>query len=273
MVKVDEPDDDTACLMLRGLKSRYADHHGVHITDDAVRAAVTLSRRYLTGRQLPDKAVDLLDTASARLRMSLDTVPQPLTRMKAQLTALAMEKQALLEDIALGNSARGDRLAAIEQEEIRLILALDTLETQYGQELQLTEALLACRRDISRRAEISDLQTALIAVQQGNPLLGLDVDVRTVATVIADWTGVPLSSLMKDEQTELLSLEESLGKRVVGRGGGPERYCPAPARRENRPDAGERSARGVPAGRAERHRQNGNGARPRPMRCSAARKR
>ena len=105
MVKVDEPDDDTACLMLRGLKSRYADHHGVHITDDAVRAAVTLSRRYLTGRQLPDKAVDLLDTASARLRMSLDTVPQPLTRMKAQLTALAMEKQALLEDIALGNSA------------------------------------------------------------------------------------------------------------------------------------------------------------------------
>lgn len=192
MVKVDEPDDDTACLMLRGLKSRYADHHGVHITDDAVRAAVTLSRRYLTGRQLPDKAVDLLDTASARLRMSLDTVPEPLTRMKAQLTALAMEKQALLEDIALGNSARGDRLAAIEQEEIRLILALDTLETQYGQELQLTEALLACRRDISRQAEISDLQTALIAVQQGNPLLGLDVDVRTVATVIADWTGVPL---------------------------------------------------------------------------------
>ncbi len=270
MVKVDEPDDDTACLMLRGLKSRYADHHGVHITDDAVRAAVTLSRRYLTGRQLPDKAVDLLDTASARLRMSLDTVPQPLTRMKAQLTALAMEKQALLEDIALGNSARGDRLAAIEQEEIRLILALDTLETQYGQELQLTEALLACRRDISRRAEISDLQTALIAVQQGNPLLGLDVDVRTVATVIADWTGVPLSSLMKDEQTELLSLEESLGKRVVGRGGGPERYCPAPARRENRPDAGERSARGVPAGRAERHRQNGNGARP--GRCAVRRR-
>lgn len=74
MVKVDEPDDDTACLMLRGLKSRYAEHHGVHITDEAVKAAVALSRRYLTGRQLPDKAVDLLDTASARIRMSLDTV-------------------------------------------------------------------------------------------------------------------------------------------------------------------------------------------------------
>ncbi|HHD2838450.1 type VI secretion system ATPase TssH [Klebsiella quasipneumoniae] len=216
MIKVDELDDDTACLMLRGLKPRYAHHHGVHITDDAVRAAVTLSRRYLTGRQLPDKAVDLLDTASARLRMSLDTVPEPLTRLKAQLTALAMEKQALLEDIALGNSAHGERLAFIEQEENRLILALDTLEIEYGQELQLTEALRACRRDISRQGEINDLQNALTAAQHGNPLLGLDVDVRTVATVIADWTGVPLSSLMKDEQTELLSLEQSLGKRVVG---------------------------------------------------------
>lgn len=216
MVKVDEPDDDTACLMLRGLKSSYAQHHGVHITDEAVKAAVTLSRRYLTGRQLPDKAVDLLDTASARIRMSLDTVPEQLTRMKAQLTALDMEKQAMLEDIALGNSTESERLAVIEQEEIRIILALDTLETQYGQELTLTEELLACRADISRQAEIAALQSQLTAVQQGNPLLGLDVDARTVATVIADWTGVPLSSLMKDEQTELLSLEQHLAKRVVG---------------------------------------------------------
>ncbi|EOD5219365.1 TPA: type VI secretion system ATPase TssH, partial [Enterobacter hormaechei subsp. steigerwaltii] len=216
MVKVDEPDDDTACLMLRGLKSRYAEHHGVHITDEAVKAAVTLSRRYLTGRQLPDKAVDLLDTASARVRMSLDTIPEPLTRMKAQLTALAMEKQALLEDIAVGNTAHGERLAAIGEEEVAIILQLDERETRYGQELALTEELLACRTDISRQGEIADLQMQLTAVQQNTPLLGLDVDARTVATVIADWTGVPLSSLMKDEQTELLSLEHSLAKRVVG---------------------------------------------------------
>ena len=216
MVKVDEPDDDTACLMLRGLKSHYAEHHGVHITDVAVKAAVTLSRRYLTGRQLPDKAVDLLDTASARISMSLDTVPEQLTCLKAQLTALDMEKQALLEDIAVGNSAHGERLAANEQDEIRIILQLDERETQYGQELKLTEELLACRTDISRQAEISDLQTQLTIVQRNNPLLGLDVDARTVATVIADWTGVPLSSLMKDEQTELLRLENNLGKRVVG---------------------------------------------------------
>lgn len=216
MVKVDEPDDDTACLMLRGLKSRYAEHHGVHITDEAVRAAVTLSRRYLTGRQLPDKAVDLLDTASARIRMSLDTIPEPLTRLKVQLTALAMEKQALLEDIAVGKEAHREPLAAIERDEVRIILQLDELETQYGAELKLTEQLLACRSDISRQAEIADLQQQLRGIQQTNPLLGLDVDARTVATVIADWTGVPLSSLMKDEQTELLSLEHSLSKRVVG---------------------------------------------------------
>ncbi|HIC8866577.1 TPA: type VI secretion system ATPase TssH [Klebsiella variicola] len=220
MVKVDEPDDDTACLMLRGLKSRYAEHHGVHITDEAVRAAVTLSRRYLTGRQLPDKAVDLLDTASARIRMSLDTIPEPLTRLKVQLTALAMEKQALLEDIAAGKEAHREPLAAIERDEVRdevrIILQLDELETQYGAELKLTEQLLACRSDISRQAEIPDLQQQLRGIQQTNPLLGLDVDARTVATVIADWTGVPLSSLMKDEQTELLSLEHNLSKRVVG---------------------------------------------------------
>lgn len=216
MVKVDEPDDNTACLMLRGLKSRYAEHHGVHITDEAVKAAVTLSRRYLTGRQLPDKAVDLLDTASARIRMSLDTIPEPLTRMKAQLTALAMEKQALLEDIVVGNTAHGERLTAIGEEEVAIILQLDEREAQYGQELKLTEELLACRTDISRQGEIADLQMQLTAVQQNTPLLGLDVDARTVATVIADWTGVPLSSLMKDEQTELLSLEHSLAKRVVG---------------------------------------------------------
>jgi len=216
MVKVDEPDDDTACLMLRGLKSRYAEHHGVHITDDAVRAAVTLSRRYLTGRQLPDKAVDLLDTASARVRMSLDTIPEALTQHRAQLTALDIEKQALLEDIALGNNRHGERLAAIEQQQNDLIVELDVLESQYSRELSLTERLLAVRQDISRQAEVSALQNQLSELQGNVPLLSLDVDTRTVANVIADWTGVPLSSLMKDEQTELLTLENEIGKRVVG---------------------------------------------------------
>ncbi|WP_312983562.1 type VI secretion system ATPase TssH [Atlantibacter sp.] len=216
MVKVDEPDDDTACLMLRGLKSRYAQHHGVHITDEAVRAAVTLSRRYLTGRQLPDKAVDLLDTAAARVRMSLDTVPEPLTRIRAQITALGMEKQALLEDIAVGSQRHGERLAAIELEENNCITERDELETRYGQELALTAQLLESRQDISRQNETRDLQQELNGIQHSNPLLSVDVDARTVASVIADWTGVPLSSLMKDEQTGLLNLEGEISRRVVG---------------------------------------------------------
>ncbi|AIR02524.1 ClpV1 family T6SS ATPase [Pluralibacter gergoviae] len=215
-VKVDEPDDDTACLMLRGLKSRYAQHHGVHITDDAVRAAVTLSRRYLTGRQLPDKAVDLLDTAAARVRMSLDTVPEEMVQLRARLTALELEAQALREDIAAGSGGHGERLAEIARQREEKNGALDTLTARFEEEKTLTTALMDCRRDTGRQNEIPDLKQRLGALQQPHALVQADVDVRTVAHVIADWTGVPLSSLMKDEQTELLNIERELGKRVVG---------------------------------------------------------
>ncbi|EOA5502325.1 type VI secretion system ATPase TssH [Enterobacter hormaechei] len=216
MVKVEEPDDDTACLMLRGLKSRYAEHHNVHITDDAVRVAVTLSRRYLTGRQLPDKAVDLLDTAAARVRMSLDTVPEAIVRLKSRLIALGMETQGLLEDIAAGASPHGDRLAVIDTLRTELESELKTQEARLEVEHQLVGELIACRQDISRQADIHTLQQQLDFLQQDGALIRPDVDVRMVANVIADWTGVPLSSLMKDEQTELLTLENEIGKRVVG---------------------------------------------------------
>jgi len=216
MVKVDEPDDETACLMLRGLKSRYAEHHNVHITDDAVRAAVTLSRRYLTGRQLPDKAVDLLDTAAARVRMSLDTVPEKITRLNAQLMSLGMEMQDLLEDIAVGSSLHGDRLAGIEKQRVELEAELEILEKRLDAERGLVLQLITCRQDISRQADIHALQQQLNCLQQDGALILPDVDTRMVAGVIADWTGVPLSSLMKDEQTELLTLEAEIGKRVVG---------------------------------------------------------
>ncbi|MBH3040174.1 type VI secretion system ATPase TssH [Serratia marcescens] len=215
-VKVDEPDDDTACLMLRGLKSRYAQHHNVHITDDAVRAAVTLSRRYLTGRQLPDKAVDLLDTASARVRMSLDTVPEAIVRLKAQLTALELEEQALLEDIAAGSRRQGDRLGAIAQQRAEREARIQEQEARFSNEKALVQQLMTSRLDISQQADIADLQQQLEQAQQGDVLVQADVDARTVANVIADWTGVPLSSLMKDEQTELLNLENEIGQRVVG---------------------------------------------------------
>ncbi len=216
MVKVDEPDDETACLMLRGLKSRYAQHHGVHITDAAVRSAVTLSRRYLTGRQLPDKAVDLLDTASARVRMSQDTVPESITQLRARTDALNIEKRAILDDEALGGTIQEARMHDILKELASADERLEQLELSWVAERELTETLLLSRQDASQQVRRAELQSALHALQQGEPLMTLDVDARTVAGVIADWTGVPLSSLMKDEQTELLTLEKALGSRVVG---------------------------------------------------------
>lgn len=216
MVKVNEPDDETACLMLRGIKDCYARHHGIHITDEAVKAAVTLSRRYLTGRQLPDKAIDVLDTASARVRMSLDTLPEPLIRLDAQRDALLLEQQALHNDLATGNGTHNERLTQTEQLMKELTTQYRQTETRYQQEQQLVQQIMDCRNDSRRQAELPDKQALLRDLQGDSPLIIPDVDSRAVASVIADWTGIPLSSLLKDEQTELLDLETLLEKRVAG---------------------------------------------------------
>lgn len=217
MVKVDEPDDANASLMLRGLKGRYATHHGVHIQDAAVQAAVSLSRRYLTGRQLPDKAVDLLDTASARVRMSLDCEPQALIRLSARQVALELEGQALEQDQRLGGHGANERLAVIAAQHAELQRQYIDLEQQYRQELDLTQQLIDARQEQPLQLETcAELQRQLSDVQGNQPLLSLDVDARSVAEVIADWTGVPLASLLKDEQANLLMLEQQLGERVIG---------------------------------------------------------
>ncbi|CNE05744.1 Clp ATPase [Yersinia mollaretii] len=216
MVKVDEPDDAKASLMLRGLKGRYAQHHGVHILDSAITAAVTLSRRFLTGRQLPDKAVDLLDTAGARVRMSIDTLPAALMEINAELAALAMEQQAIEQDLLLLPNIGSTRLPEIDKRRAELAVGQQKLEQQYEAEKRLTTLIVEARQDIANVVHLAELQAELNQIQGSAPLLSLDVDVRTVATVIADWTGVPLSSLLKDEQTDLLQLENHLATRVVG---------------------------------------------------------
>ncbi len=216
MVKVDEPDDDTACLMLRGLKSRYVEHHNVHITDEAIRAAVTLSRRYLTGRQLPDKAIDLLDTAAARVGMNFDTLPKALVHLKAQRTALEMEEQALRQDSVIGRHPVDDRMRVITQQLTALHVRIQDQEARFRNQKALAQRLVASRKEIGRQADVVDLQQQLEQAQQDEVLVQVDVDTRTLATVIADWTGVPLSSLLKDEQTELLTLENEIGRRVIG---------------------------------------------------------
>lgn len=217
IVKVDEPDDTHACLMLRGLKARYASHHGVHIQDAAVEAAVSLSRRYLTGRQLPDKAVDLLDTASARVRMSLDCEPQQVVRLKSRQAALVLERQALEHDQQLSGDSACERLSKIAVQLAELQQQQAETEQQYQHELHLTRQLIDARQAHPLQAHLcAELQQQLLETQGNHPLLSLDVNARSVAEVIADWTGVPLGSLLKDEQANLLALEQQLGERVIG---------------------------------------------------------
>jgi len=216
-VKVQEPDDATACLMLRGLKARYASHHGVHIQDAAVQAAVSLSRRYLPGRQLPDKAVDLLDTASARARMSLDCQPQALVRLTSEQAALQLEQQALQADGQLSGELASERLAAIAARCAELEQQHRELDQQYREERALSQQLLVARQAQPAQPDTcARMQRQWLDVQGRAPLLTLDVTARGVAEVIADWTGVPLGSLLKDEQASLLCLEQHLAERVIG---------------------------------------------------------
>jgi len=217
MIKVDEPDDANACLMLRGLKARYASYHGVHVQDAAVQAAVSLSRRFLTGRRLPDKAVDLIDTACARVRMSLDCEPHALVLLKSQKAALTAERMALEQDAQHTGNAAEPRLAKINAQRVQLESQQAALELQYQQELDLIHQLLNARQaEQVDAAACAKLQQDLSYVQGSRPLLSLDVCARSVAEVIADWTGVPLGSLLKDEHASLLNLEDQLAERVVG---------------------------------------------------------
>ncbi|MGH8788811.1 MAG: type VI secretion system ATPase TssH [Cupriavidus necator] len=225
MVKVDEPDDDNACLMLRGLKPRYAQHHGVHITDAAVAAAVRLSRRYLTGRRLPDKAVDLLDTAAARVRMSQEATPLAISAGEAERAALEVESTALLEDQGATGAETNERLAAIDARLAALVTELEQFRHAFAEQKEAAETLNALRAqwqatsDTSARGDLTpSIQAAHRAlVKHGQAaLLHAEVDETAVAQVIADWTGVPVDSLLSSELATLLELETRLGQVVVG---------------------------------------------------------
>jgi type VI secretion system protein VasG len=225
MVKVDEPDDDNACLMLRGLKERYAQHHGVHITDAAVSAAVRLSRRYLTGRQLPDKAVDLLDTAAARVRMSLDATPIAITTRRAEHAALEVERAALLHDEGATSIEYAQRLASIDNRLQTLTRELVQLEVEFAQQKDAILTLFALRarwHAATDETQRRDLQPSIkqahdqLAQHGDDALIYAEVDEAAIARVIADWTGVPVGSLLSDELATLLELETRLGEIVVG---------------------------------------------------------
>ncbi|MBY4765924.1 type VI secretion system ATPase TssH [Burkholderia ambifaria] len=219
VVKVDEPDDEAACLMLRGLASRYAAHHDVHIRDEAIVAAVRLSRRYIPARQLPDKAVDLIDTAAARVRMALDVLPAELQQAHAALAALELERAALDADARAGIAGIAERRAAIDTEHDAMRDTADTLLGQYARERELVDAVRALRGAADPAPDPADVINAIDALanaQGKSPMISPDVDAQSIARVVAEWTGVPVGNLVEDELRSLLALESTLATRVVG---------------------------------------------------------
>ncbi|WP_155675383.1 AAA family ATPase, partial [Burkholderia territorii] len=217
----DEPDDDAACLMLRGLKSRYAKYHHVHIRDEALVAAVKLSRRYIPARQLPDKAVDLIDTAAARVRMGLESPPAELQRARAAVSALELEHATLDADARAGIDDVAVRRAALESALTEARNVLTSLQARYVSELELVHLVHQHRAEISEssvtpdRDPLDDAKRRLAERQGKTPLVFVDVDASTIARVVAEWTGVPVGNLMEDELQSLLTLEQQLAKRVV----------------------------------------------------------
>ena len=220
MIKVDEPDDTAACLMLRGLASRYATHHGVHILDEAITAAVKLSRRYIPGRQLPDKAVDLIDTAAARVRMGLESPPTELQRAGATVSALELEISTLAADQRAGALNLQERHDALQAALTDVRVEWDELQTRHAHELELVNAVHAQRgadRDASGHGNnaLAIARQAVIDAQGKTPLVFVDVDAQAIARVVAEWTGVPVGNLLEDELAGLLTLEAHLATRVV----------------------------------------------------------
>ncbi|KVR98260.1 type VI secretion system ATPase TssH [Burkholderia vietnamiensis] len=221
IIKVDEPDDDAACLMLRGLKTHYAKYHHVHIRDEALVAAVKLSRRYIPARQLPDKAVDLIDTAAARVRMGLETPPAELQRARAAVSALELEQTTLDADAQAGIDGIENRREALARALSDARNALTLLQTRYTTELELVQLVheqRAAKENAEAVAELGSLDDAqqLLADVQGKaPLVFVDVDAAAIARVVAEWTGVPVGSLVEDELQSLLTLERQLATRVV----------------------------------------------------------
>lgn len=223
IIKVDEPDDSAACMMLRGLASRYARYHGVHIRDEAIVAAVKLSRRYIPGRLLPDKAVDLIDTAAARVRIGFDSSPAQLQCARAAVAALEVELAALDADRGAGINGTQARQDTVERALAEARAKLENLQTRYAHELDLIHVLHAQRKahgnhrgaDADAGETLAAAQLALAQAQGKTPLIFADVDAQAVARVVAEWTGVPVGNLVDDELSSLLAIEKHLAQRVV----------------------------------------------------------
>ncbi len=225
LVKLDEPSVETTILILRGLKSKYEEAHGVIVRDDATVAAAELSSRYISGRQLPDKAVDLLDTSCARIKINLSSKPDLLEDLEKELQALNREREALNRDLSQGLKVDESRIKELDKEIKGLEEDISNLKERWIKEKEIAQNVLKLRKEISKKddmeseptkKELTNLLEELSRIQGDEPLIRLDVDPDMVAKVVSDWTGIPLGKVLRDEAQTIINLEENLRKRVKG---------------------------------------------------------
>jgi ATP-dependent Clp protease ATP-binding subunit ClpB len=238
-VLVDQPSVEDTISILRGLKERYEVHHGVRIKDAALVAAAVFSNRYITERFLPDKAIDLVDEAAARLRTEIDSMPAELDETRRRIMQLEIEREALRKET---DAASKERLAKLEKELADLRAESDALTARWQREKAAVQRLRQLREqveqtkidieqaernyDLNRAAELKYGKLASLERQlqqetdqlskQQSPLIKEEVDEQDIAEVVARWTGIPVTKLMEGEMQKLLHLEEELHQRVVG---------------------------------------------------------
>ncbi len=223
VVQVAEPSEAVAVDMLRGLAHAMQRHHGVWLLDEAIKAAVKFSHRYIPARQLPDKAIGLLDTACARVAVSQHNTPARLVFNEKKLAAFQAEFDGLTEQARLGRE-EGKRLTELQEQTAQLNQECEVLRAQWAQEKTLIEQILAARESISRAdnhdnddlAHLKALEAELLAVQGEHPLVMPQVDAQAVASVVADWTGIPVGRMVRNEIENVLNLPHALGQRIVG---------------------------------------------------------
>lgn len=214
-VQINEPDQETATRMVRSLVAALEKHHQVRIRDEAVRAAVALSTRYIQGRQLPDKAVSLIDTACASVSISRITRPAQIQDAERGRDHLTMERTRLAAEP--DQAAVAERIAGIDAELAHLAIDLDRLNQQLETERRLVDEADEVEADEARNVpRLLELETELGELQGENPLIHRVVDKETVAAVTARWTGIPVGRLMRDLVETVQTLEERLKERVVG---------------------------------------------------------
>jgi ATP-dependent Clp protease ATP-binding subunit ClpB len=240
-VYVDEPSVEDTIAILRGLQERYEVHHGVRITDGALVAAARLSHRYITDRFLPDKAIDLVDEAAARLRTEIDSVPTEIDEIERKILSLEIEKKALEKEKTKEAKAR---LAELERELAGMREKASSLRAQWSAEKEMIqkirqtkEAIEKVRQDVVEAEREGNLQKAaelrygrlpelerdlvaqnakLAELQKGKPMLREEVTEEDIAAVVSKWTGVPVNRMLETETQKLLTMEERLAARVVG---------------------------------------------------------